>query len=218
MLSWSGIDDVLLDMDGTLLDLRFDAEFWLEHLPRHYAEANAMPHDQALARIRARMESLSGQIGWYCIDEWSAALGLDIGALKLAYADGICYRDTAVPFLEALATAGKRALIVTNAHPQTIDIKLHRTGLDQYVETVVSSHRYRAAKEEQGFWRQLHDDHVFDKARTLFIDDNLAVLRSARRFGIGQLLAVSHPDSGREAKDTGEFEAIQWFTEIMPIE
>jgi len=218
MLSWPRIDHVLLDMDGTLLDLRFDTEFWLEHLPRHYAEANGLTRDQALARIRARMTSLSGQIGWYCIDQWSAALGLDVGALKRSYAAGIRYRDTAVAFLEALAAAGRPALIVTNAHPETIDIKLHHTGLDRLVDGIVSAHQYRAAKESQDFWQQLHGDHGFAGERTLFIDDNLAVLRAARRFGIAHLLAVSHPDSTREPHDTGELNAIQWFTEIMPIE
>ncbi|HBB77952.1 MAG TPA: haloacid dehalogenase, partial [Pseudomonas sp.] len=36
-LPWSDIDTVLLDMDGTLLDLHFDNQFWLEHLPQRYA-------------------------------------------------------------------------------------------------------------------------------------------------------------------------------------
>jgi FMN phosphatase YigB (HAD superfamily) len=30
-VDWSAIDTVLLDMDGTLLDLRFDNWFWQEH-------------------------------------------------------------------------------------------------------------------------------------------------------------------------------------------
>ncbi len=33
LLDWSNIDTVLLDMDGTLLDLHFDNYFWLTHLP-----------------------------------------------------------------------------------------------------------------------------------------------------------------------------------------
>jgi putative hydrolase of the HAD superfamily len=37
-LPWHDIDTVLLDMDGTLLDLHFDNHFWLEHLPQRYAE------------------------------------------------------------------------------------------------------------------------------------------------------------------------------------
>ncbi|MBS1269389.1 MAG: GMP/IMP nucleotidase YrfG [Gammaproteobacteria bacterium] len=217
MLNWEQIDHVLLDMDGTLLDLRFDTEFWLEHLPGRYADANELSHDEALAHIRTRMHALSGQLGWYCIDEWSSALGLDVVALKRELAEGIRYRDTAVAFLEALAATDKRALIVTNAHPETVGIKLHRTGLDRYVDGVVSSHDYGAAKEDQSFWHDLQANHVFEPDRTLFIDDNLPVLRAARQFGIAHLLAVSHPDSGQAAKDTEEFDAIQWFTEIMPI-
>ncbi|HAQ88866.1 MAG TPA: haloacid dehalogenase, partial [Pseudomonas sp.] len=37
-LPWSEIDTVLLDMDGTLLDLHFDNHFWLDLLPQRYAE------------------------------------------------------------------------------------------------------------------------------------------------------------------------------------
>ena len=119
-MKWERIDHVLLDMDGTLLDLRFDTEFWLEHLPGRYAETNDLHRDEALARIRERMEALSGQLGWYCIDEWSDALGLDIAALKREYAEGIRYRETSVAFLEALAQTDKHALIVTNAAASTV--------------------------------------------------------------------------------------------------
>ena len=216
-LDWKQIDHVLLDMDGTLLDLRFDTEFWLQHLPGHYAEINELAFDEALRRIRERMHALRGQLAWYCIDEWSNALGVDVAALKREVADGIRYRDTAVTFLEALRGSNKRALIVTNAHPATIDIKLHKTGLDQYVDNIISSHDHGAAKEDQGFWKSLRNAHVFEPDRTLFIDDSLPVLRAAKQYGIAHLLAVSQPDSGREAAETGEFEAIQWFTEIMPI-
>lgn len=34
LLDWQQIDTVLLDMDGTLLDLHFDTYFWLTHMPR----------------------------------------------------------------------------------------------------------------------------------------------------------------------------------------
>ena len=38
MLDWSKISTVLLDMDGTILDLHFDNHFWLHHLPLRYSE------------------------------------------------------------------------------------------------------------------------------------------------------------------------------------
>lgn len=214
---WRGIDLVLLDMDGTLLDLRFDTRFWLEQLPGRYAEANRLSLDEALARIRGRMAALSGTLGWYCIDEWSRALGIDVAALKRELAHGICYRDTAVAFLEALAASDKRVMIVTNAHPATIEIKQLRTDIHQYVDAVISSHEYGAAKEQDGFWHALRRQHDFERERTLFIDDSLPVLRAAQRCGIGHILAVSHPDSGEGPRDTENFDSIRWFTEIMPI-
>ncbi len=47
-VDWSQVDTVLLDMDGTLLDLHFDNRFWNEHLPRCYAQARGL--DEAAAR------------------------------------------------------------------------------------------------------------------------------------------------------------------------
>lgn len=217
MPDWPQIDHVLLDMDGTLLDLRFDTRFWLEQLPGRYAQANGLSLDEALQRIRRRMRALSGQLGWYCIDEWSRALGMDVAALKREFAHGICYRDTAVAFLEALAASSKSVMIATNAHPATVEIKRLRTDIHSYVDAVVSSHEFGAAKEQDAFWHALRARHAFDPGRTLFIDDSLPVLRAARRFGIAHILAVSHPDSGDGPRDTEEFDSIRWFTEIMPI-
>ena len=41
-LPWDAIDTVLLDMDGTLLDLRFDNWFWQEHVPAVWAAAHGL--------------------------------------------------------------------------------------------------------------------------------------------------------------------------------
>ena len=37
-VNWQTIDDVLLDMDGTLLDLHYDATFWLKNV--HFLVSN----------------------------------------------------------------------------------------------------------------------------------------------------------------------------------
>ena len=49
-LPWHAIDTVLLDMDGTLLDLHYDNHFWMEHLPQRYAELHGV------SRAMAEME------------------------------------------------------------------------------------------------------------------------------------------------------------------
>jgi FMN phosphatase YigB (HAD superfamily) len=77
---WSSIDTVLLDMDGTLLDLGFDIQFWQEWVPRHYAESRRLPIDQARLVMKPIFEATHGTLDWYCIDYWSRALSLDTAA------------------------------------------------------------------------------------------------------------------------------------------
>ena len=47
LVDWNQIELLLLDMDGTLLDLHFDNHFWLEHVPRRYAEMHDLPPEAA---------------------------------------------------------------------------------------------------------------------------------------------------------------------------
>ncbi len=44
MIDWDNIDTVLLDMDGTLLDLAFDNWFWQRHVPEQYALSRCLDY------------------------------------------------------------------------------------------------------------------------------------------------------------------------------
>src|SRR5215831_5340508 len=48
--AWDLIDTVLLDLDGTLLDLAFDNYFWREVIPAAYAISNSISIDAARAQ------------------------------------------------------------------------------------------------------------------------------------------------------------------------
>ncbi|HAG96239.1 MAG TPA: HAD family hydrolase, partial [Gammaproteobacteria bacterium] len=54
MICWDHIETVLLDMDGTLLDLYFDNFFWMELVPQRFAEANHISLDDAKTQLFAR--------------------------------------------------------------------------------------------------------------------------------------------------------------------
>ena len=60
MLDWRDIDTVLLDMDGTLLDLHFDSHFWLEHLPRRCTVTDSI----GLLSIAARARLMHLSTSW----------------------------------------------------------------------------------------------------------------------------------------------------------
>ena len=59
--NWDDIDHVLLDMDGTLLNLGFDNEFFSEFLPAQYALANDITEDAAQEDLFARYKAVSLQ-------------------------------------------------------------------------------------------------------------------------------------------------------------
>ncbi|HBX57851.1 GMP/IMP nucleotidase [Pseudomonas sp. UBA2684] len=214
-LPWSEIDTVLLDMDGTLLDLHFDNHFWLEHLPQRYAEHHGVSRALADAELLPLFREHAGQLNWYCTDFWSRELNLSIRDLKREVAELIALRPDADTFLAALRVAGKRVALITNAHRDSLSLKLERIELAPYFDRLISSHDYGFAKEDQQFWHALQQDFGFDPARSLFIDDSLPILRSAGTFGVGHLLAVRQPDSRQGPKDTEEFAALEDYRALL---
>ena len=79
---WEAIDTVLLDMDGTLLDLRFDNYFWLHLVPERYAAKHDLTLEEARAVLAPMFAGKQGTLDWYCTDFWSRALSLDIAGMK----------------------------------------------------------------------------------------------------------------------------------------
>ncbi|AHL31633.1 haloacid dehalogenase [Pseudomonas brassicacearum] len=215
LLPWHEIDTVLLDMDGTLLDLHYDNHFWMEHLPQRYAELHGVSRAMAEMELQPLFERNAGQLQWYCLDFWSTELKLPVRELKLETAHLIALRPDADTFLAAIQQAGKRVVMITNAHRDSLSLKLERIELAPYFERLISSHDYGFPKENQQFWDALQAELNFDPARSLFIDDTLPVLRSARDFGVAHLLAVSEPDSRKGPKDTGEFEALRDYRDLI---
>uniref|UniRef100_A4XP99 HAD-superfamily hydrolase, subfamily IA, variant 3 n=1 Tax=Ectopseudomonas mendocina (strain ymp) TaxID=399739 RepID=A4XP99_ECTM1 len=214
-LPWHQIDTVLLDMDGTLLDLHFDNHFWLTHLPQRYAEHHGISLALAEAELLPLFRQHAGTLNWYCTDFWSRELRLSIRDLKREVAHLIALRADAELFLRALREAGKRVVLITNAHRDSLSLKLERVELAPWFERLISSHDYGFPKENQQFWFALRQDTDFDPARSLFIDDSLPILRSAARFGVAHLLAVRQPDSQAGPKDTEEFEAVEDYRELL---
>lgn len=214
-LPWRDIDTVLLDMDGTLLDLHFDNHFWLEHLPKRYAEVHGVSLAMAQLELMPLFEKNAGTLNWYCTDFWSTELNLPVKDMKVEIAHLIALRPDAETFLAALKQAGKRVIMITNAHRDSLSLKMERLELAPYFERLISSHDYGYPKENPQFWDALQDDIKFDPARSLFIDDTLPILRSAGRYGIGHLLAVREPDSRKGPKDTEEFEAVEDYRALI---
>lgn len=217
MLDWKNINTVFLDMDGTLLDLNFDNHFWQEHVPLRYAQYHGLDIGHSKQQLVPRFRAIEGTMNWYCVDYWSQELGLDIAELKREIEHLIAIHPHVIEFLDAIRAAGKRVVLVTNAHAKSLNLKMERTRLGGHFDSIICAHDYGMPKEHPEFWQALQDNEPFTKDHTLLVDDSLPVLRSAQNYGIAHLLAIHKPDSRAPAKDVGEFLAIHSFDDIMPI-
>lgn len=216
MLEWRNIKTVLLDMDGTLLDLNFDNHFWQEFVPLRYADLHGLSVGEAKRQLQPRFKAMEGRLEWYCLDYWSTELALDIAGLKQEIAGLIAVHPHVIEFLEIVRGSGRRLLLVTNAHRDSLSLKMEKTCLYHFFDDIISSHDFGMAKEQQGFWQALQDKHVFESASTLLVDDSLAVLRSAQAFGIAHLVSINKPDSRQPVRRITEFPAAMDFRALMP--
>lgn len=216
MMPWEQIDSVFLDMDGTLLDLNFDNHFWREFVPQRFAESRGLSLEAAKQRLVPRFKAMEGRIEWYCLDYWSTELGLDIAGLKGEIAGLISLLPHVNDFLDAARGAGKRLVLVTNAHPKSLGLKLEKTCLHAFFDAIVSSHAFGLPKENPGFWPRLHEREPFQPERTAMIDDSLPVLRAARDYGIRHLYAIRKPDTRQAVRSIDEFAAVEDLRELMP--
>ena len=208
-------DTLMLDMDGTLLDLAYDNYMWLEHIPLEYARQNSLTENEARERLYAIMKSLEGKLNWYCLDHWSDALDLDIAGLHRAENHRIGFLPGAKEFLETVSDHHVRLLMVTNSHQHTLDIKTEVTGIAGFFDGIYTSHALGHAKEDQPFWHALYRAEGFDPQKTAFIDDNISVLRSARDYGVEKLLQITKPDSRKPAREHDDFTGIEGVAELL---
>ena len=202
---WKNIDTVLLDMDGTLLDLHFDSYFWLNYLPQVWADSNGLTLATAKAHISSLMTEHAGTLNWYCVHFWGDALEVDIMQLKGHCAHKIAYRPNAEEFLERCLKESNDVRMVTNAHREILNLKIIKTNIDQYFHQLLCSHEMSYPKEDPQFWVALDEHTPFNPERTLFIDDSEAVLESARKHGIKHLYSIAQPDSSMTRGSVSDF-------------
>lgn len=218
MLTWTDIDVVLLDMDGTLIDLRFDNILWNEVVPQRFSQREGIDPKRAAELLYRDMLASKASLDFYDLDYWERQTRLDIDALHEELRSLIRYRPGAVAFVAAVRASGRPAILATNAHPRSVAAKHRALGLLDKLDACYTAHEFGAPKEHPRYWQCLAErlDESYRPERTLLVDDNDAVLAAARNAGIGHLLCVAQPDSSAEPRTDLPFPALADFAEIMP--
>lgn len=214
-LSTGDIDCVLLDMDGTLLDKYFDDYFWEHLVPEKYADKHAITFGRAKEELLAKYKAHEQTLNWTDIDFWSRELQLDILALKEQIRHIIEVHPHVEDFLKLMQQREKRTFIATNAHYMVLDLKLRKTDLGKYLTGSVTSDAIGSPKEKVAFWEKAEKQLGFRREHTLFVDDTLAVLQTAKAFGIKYVVYKALGNSKVPPGVSTEYPAIMDFHELM---
>ena len=215
LVPWDTIDTVLLDMDGTLLDLNYDNQIFSHLLPTAFADYHSLTLEEARLRLSDQMSKLKGTMDFYRLDYWHDATKVDILALHERAAELIRFLPGAEAFLEMLSKRGKRVLIVTNADRQSFAIKDRALQLTTRVNQVISSHDFGSPKEDNAFWVWLTEQFDINPKTTLFVDNTPRVLRAAEVFGIAHTLAVAQPDQKRPPRDMQGWSSFNHYDQLI---
>jgi putative hydrolase of the HAD superfamily len=159
--------------------------------------------------------AIQGDLEWYCLDHWSERLGLDVLALHHEVHHRIEYLPGAEVFLETMRSSDVNVLLVTNSHPDTLQLKDETLGFSAYFDGIHSSHTYGYAKERQEFWQALQEEEGFDPETTVFVDDTVPVLHSAARYGIKTPIVVTNPDTSEPVRENGEFPGVAGVRDLL---
>ena len=209
----SNAEAYIFDMDGTILDLNFDRSVWHHRLPEKVATILGVPLNVASEIVKNKLAPLKHTLNWYDLDYWSKEFSLDIGEIEIEMSHLIKPRPGAINYLKK--TKGSNLMILaSNAYPKSMIRKLSLTGIATYFDIIISSHEIGFCKEELKFWEKLQTQIGFSPSKTLLVDDNLAVLRTAKKFGIKNLFGIRNPSSQGTPVSDSEFQLINNFEEI----
>lgn len=214
--SWDGIDDVLLDMDGTLLDRHFDNVFFEEELPKRYAAKHGLEVDEALERLLTMYRKVEGELAWTDLHYWTRTLGIDVVALTKELEHRIEFLPDAEDFLRHLRARGKRVSVLTNAHAAGVAIKVARTGVDRHVDRIVSAFEIGYLKMRPEYWPACQRRLGFDPSRSLYIDDDETCLAAAHEYGIGYVYHRSKSSSRLPAQPSSRYVSIESLHQLLP--
>ena len=209
------VTHVLLDMDGTLLDKYFDDYFWEHLVPERYADKHAISFGRAKAELMEKYRSQEETLNWTDIDYWSHQLGLDILALKEQIRHLIEVHPHVEVFLRQMVERNKKIYIATNAHDKVLDLKMRKTEIGNYLTGTITSAEMGHPKERLEFWARAEQRLGFRRENTLFVDDTLPVLRTAKRYGIRYLVYKAKGNSRVLPGANREFATIMDFNELL---
>ena len=183
----------LIDLDGVILDTKYDNFFWQKYIPKIYAEKNNIPLADAVNFTHALFYYKKKTKDWYDITYWSNILNIDIAKEKekKMNMDKISLKDGSLDILDKLKSQGKKLFLITNAHRITLNIKLKKFDISKYFDEMICSHELGYIKEDIQFWHVLRLKLKLDYKYSVLVEDTFDNINSAHHAGLNNFVYIS---------------------------
>jgi putative hydrolase of the HAD superfamily len=191
----TNVSDILLDIDGVLLDQSFDNLFWGELVPLELSTVQNISIENAKNEIYETAEKVKGTMPWYELEFWESKYNLDLIKVATNNCSKIAFLPRSEETLKKLADLDKRIILMTNCDRRLLNVKASIVPFMKYVDGCVSCVEIGAVKESQDFWGPAFELFNIDTEKSLFADDNINVVNSAIQAGIFNSFQVLEPTS-----------------------
>ena len=212
---WDQVDTVMVDMDGTLIDLCFDYVLWNQVFPGKLAKKHGISVTEARNQLYADHQP-PFSLDFYSVDYWTRLTGIDLMEIHESCSYLLRYRPGAVEFLDFLRSRSIRVVLATNAHPKSIALKDSRLQILDKVDAVHSSSNFGVAKDFIDYWDCMSEVETYSRMHTLFIDDVSFILDKGWEAGIQHLMTIKQPNSRLSARTDFFYPVIDDFRDLIP--
>jgi beta-phosphoglucomutase-like phosphatase (HAD superfamily) len=184
-------DAVIFDLDGVLVD----SEPWWDEVRIAFATAHGRPWMEA---DRAAVMG-PNSLGWARIMRERLALDMPVDDILRVVVDGVVtrYRDRPAPVIAGAPEAVRRiagrypVAVASSAHREVIDAALAALGLEDVLDTVVSSDEVEHGKPAPDVYLEAARRLGVSPSRCLVVEDSLNGVRSGKAAGMTVVLVPS---------------------------
>jgi len=126
---------VSLDLDGTIVKRDYVDYFWLELVPKLYAERHGLSLEEAKREVQRQYDEIGpGDLRWYKPEYWFERFGLDSGLLSWALEEAGRFVEPYRDALEFIEAARGRVQLVLSTSASREFIKLVFTRLPELAQ------------------------------------------------------------------------------------
>jgi 5'-nucleotidase len=191
MKKFNSTTAILSDLDGVILDLKYDIKFWQVWLPETLAAKSKKSIDILKEELSLLMKNQEATLQWYDLNYWDELLDVDCLEIIKTQKEKCSFLDGSLEALNRLSKLPNPKFILTNGDPRLFEYKAKSEKFLQFFESYLCSMEVGYAKEQKEFWPLASLNLEVDLKNSIFIDDNFKVVKAAVNAGVGTVYWIN---------------------------